>query len=193
VSRLRLVPVAAERAGELWLVHGDDAVWPSYRAARPTRAEVARTAATMGEAWRWHGVHKWLAYDRASGELVGRGGLSRPPFDDDWGQVLAFLPAEPWARAEHPDPRPYRAFGGWVELGWAVRGAHQGRGYATEIGRAGLAHAWDVLGAHAVVCCAARTNTASRAVIARLGLPHAGEITSAGVPYATHVLTRTDR
>lgn len=36
----------------------------------------------MGDPWRFHGVHKWIAYDRVSDEVVGRGGLSCTPFDD---------------------------------------------------------------------------------------------------------------
>ena len=56
----------------------------------------------MAESWRLHGVHKWVAYHRASGEVVGRGGLSRTPVDDDWGQLYPFLPPGPWARAGHP-------------------------------------------------------------------------------------------
>lgn len=52
----------------------------------------------MGDSWRFHGVHKWLAYDRVSSQVVGRGGLSRTPVDDDWGQLYAYLPAAVGAR-----------------------------------------------------------------------------------------------
>ncbi|WP_201762031.1 MULTISPECIES: hypothetical protein [unclassified Nonomuraea] len=61
----------------------------------------------MGESWRLHGVHKWIAYDRMSGEVVGRGGLSRTPVDDDWDQIYAFLPAEPWMRVPYEVRRPW--------------------------------------------------------------------------------------
>ena len=54
----------------------------------------------------FHGVHRLMAYDRVSGEVVGRGGLSRTPVDEDWGQIYSFLPAEPWVRVDHESHRP---------------------------------------------------------------------------------------
>lgn len=202
--RLRLVPVGPANAADLWLVHSDDAVWPSYSAEPPSRAEIDQRAAAMGEAWRLHGVHKWIAYDRVSGEVVGRGGLSRPPVDDDWGQIYAFLPAEPWVRAAHEVRGPSPVHANWLEIGWALRRGFWGRGYAAEIGRAGLAFAFDVLGAQAVVSCTARHNVRSRAVMERIGMRYAGEIRSRGMvegiageqddaPHAVCVLLRRDR
>jgi RimJ/RimL family protein N-acetyltransferase len=199
---LRLEPVGVGNAGELWLVHGDDGVWPWYGTARPGREQVERAAAFMGESWRFQGVHKWIAYDRVSGEVVGRGGLSRPPVDDDWGQLYGFLPDEPWVRVAHESPRPVVAHAHWLEIGWAVRREFQGRGYAAEIGRASLAFAFDVLGARAVVSCTVRHNVRSRAVMERIGMRYAGEIRSPGLlegagdqpdaPYAVCVLLRRD-
>jgi RimJ/RimL family protein N-acetyltransferase len=158
----------------------------------------------MEEAWRFHGVHKWIAYDRVSGEVVGRGGLSRTPVDDDWGQIHRFLPAEPWVRAAHATPHPFVAHAHWLEIGWALRREFWGRGYAAEIGRAGLAYAFDVLGARAVVSCTVRHNVRSRAVMERIGMRYAGEIRSRGMvegaegerddaPHAVCVLLRADR
>lgn len=157
----------------------------------------------MGESWRHHGVHKWLAYDRATGEVIGRGGLSRTPVDDDWGQLYRFLPAEPWVHVPHEDRRPFVAHAHWLELGWAVRHPFWGLGYASEIGRAGLAFAFDVLEAEAVVSCTTRHNVRSRAVMERIGMRYAGEIQTRGVaegtreerddvPHAVCVLPRRD-
>jgi RimJ/RimL family protein N-acetyltransferase len=184
-------------------VHSDDAVWPWYGTEKPSIEQVEQWATFMGGSWRSHGVHKWIAYDRASGEVVGRGGLSRTPVDDDWGQLYEFLPSQPWVRAEYPDRRPFVAHANWVELGWALRREFWGRGYAAEIGRAGLAYAFDVLGVHAVVSCTVRHNLRSRAVMGRIGMRYAGEIRSRGVvegiagerddaPYAVCVLLRSD-
>ena len=203
-ERLRLEPVGPGNAADLWLVHGDDAVWPWYGTARPSREQVDRSAAAMGESWRRHGVHKWIAYDRVSGAVVGRGGLSRPPLDDDWGQLHAYLPDEPWVRAPHGTRDPSVVHAHWLELGWALRREHWGQGYAAEIGRAGLAFAFDVLGARAVVSCTARHNARSRAVMERIGMRYAGEIRSPGplpgmvgehddAPYAVCVLLRDER
>lgn len=202
-SRLRLVPIGPENARDLWLVHSDDAVWSWYEAEPPTFEEVEGWAATRGDAWRYQGVHKWIAYDRLSGEVVGRGGLSRAPVDDAWGQLYAYLPHEPWVRVAHPSSRPFVAHANWLELGWALRGKFRGRGYATEIGRAGLEYAFDVLALGAVVSIAIRHNLASRAVMERLGMRSVGEIRTRGLvegldavqpdaPYAATVMLRED-
>jgi RimJ/RimL family protein N-acetyltransferase len=130
--------------------------------------------------------------------------LSRTPVDDDWGQIYAFLPAEPWVRAAYAIRRPFVAHAYWLEIGWALRRQFWGRGYASEIGRAGLAYAFDVLGAQAVVSCTVRHNMRSRAVMERIGLRYAGEIRSRGIvegaageqddaPFAVCVLLRRDR
>jgi RimJ/RimL family protein N-acetyltransferase len=203
-TRLRLEPVGPARASDLWLVHDDDAVWPWYGDGRPSREEAERKARFMGDSWRLHGVHKWLAYDRVSGEVVGRGGLSRTPVDDDWGQIHPFLPAEPWVRTAHESRRPFTAHANWVEIGWALRRRFWGRGYASEIGRAGLAFAFGVLGVRAVVSCTVRHSARSRTVMERIGMRYAGEIRSRGVvegvegeqsdaPYAVCVLLRGDQ
>jgi RimJ/RimL family protein N-acetyltransferase len=179
--RLRLEPVCPANAADLWLVHNDDDVWRWYDNKKPSRAQAKQWAASMGDSWRLHGVHKWIAYDRVSGEVVGRGGLSRTPVDDDWGQIYAFLPAEPWVRVAHGSRHPFVAHANWLELGWALRSGFRGRGYATEIGRAGLTYAFDVLGVQAVVSCTVRHNVRSRAVMERIGLRYAGEIRSRGM------------
>jgi len=202
-KRLRLEPVGPVNALDLWLVHDDDDVWPWYGNEKPGFEQARQRAKFMGESWHLHGVNKWIAYDRASGEAVGRGGLSRTPVDDDWGRGYAFLPAEPWARAAHEVGRPFVAHASWLEIGWALRRGFWGRGYASEIGRAGLEFAFNVLGAQAVVSCTIRHNVRSRAVMERIGMRYAGEIRSRGMvhgmegeqddaPFAVSVLVRKD-
>jgi hypothetical protein len=50
---------------------------------RWTLEDAHRKAAGLAGAWRADGVGKWMAYDRVTGELVGRGGLSRMDADAD--------------------------------------------------------------------------------------------------------------
>jgi RimJ/RimL family protein N-acetyltransferase len=201
--RLRLEPVGPANAADLWLVRSDDEVWPWYGDKKPSLEQAERSAKFMGDSWHVHGVHKWIAYDRLSGEVVGRGGLSRTPVDDDWGQLYAFLPAEPWVRVPYESRHPFIAHANWVEIGWALRRRFWGRGYASEIGHAGLTFAFDVLGVQAVVSCTVRHNLRSRAVMERIGMRYAGEIRSRGMvegadteqadaPYAVYVLLRKD-
>jgi len=202
-SRLRLEPVGAGKADDLWRVHRDDEVSYWYGGEEPSLARAQQWAKFMDDSWRLHGVHKWIAYDRESGEVVGRGGLSRTPVDDDWGQVYAFLPAEPWVRAAYDVCRPFVAHADWLEIGWALRRQFWGCGYASEIGRAGLEFAFGQLGVQAVVSCTVRHNVRSRAVMQRIGMRYAGEIRSRGIvegtdgeqddaPYAVSVMLRKD-
>lgn len=202
-TRLNLEPVGPANAEDLSVVHRDDEVWPWYGDERPSREQVSRLAKTMGESWRWHGVHKWIAYDRISGELVGRGGLSRTPVDDDWGQIYPFLPPKPWTRTAYETCRPFVAHAHWLEVGWALRGGYRCRGFASEIGRAALAYAFDVLDAEAVVSCTVRHNLRSRAVMDAVGMRYAGEIHTRGIvegiagerddaPFAVSVLLQQD-
>jgi RimJ/RimL family protein N-acetyltransferase len=185
-------------------VHNDHGVVPWYDGWRPSRHEASDQARRIAESWRLHGVHKWMVYDRETGEVVGRGGLSRTPIDDDWGQLYAFLPDEPWVREAYESERPFRAHAHWLEIGWALRREHWGQGYAAEIGIAGLTYGFDVLGAQAVVSCTVRHNLRSRAVMERLGMRYAGEIRSRGTvegevdvrddaPFAVSVMLARDR
>ena len=200
--RLRLVPIGLEHAADLWRVHTDDTVVPWYDGWRPSHAEAENYAREIAEAWRFHGVHKWVAYDRQTGALVGRGGLSRTPIDDDWGQLYSFLPKEPWVHVAHENERPFRAHAHWVEIGWALLGERWGRGYASEIGAAGLSYAFATLEVNAVVSCTLRHNHRSRSVMERIGMRYVGEIYSRGTvegenhirddaPFATYVALRT--
>jgi RimJ/RimL family protein N-acetyltransferase len=84
-------------------------------------------------------------------------------------------------RAVYEVRRPFVAHANWLEIGWALRRQFWGRGYAAEIGRAGLAFAFGVLGAQTVVSCTARHNLRSRAVMERIGMRYAGEIRTRGM------------
>jgi RimJ/RimL family protein N-acetyltransferase len=202
-ARLHLVPIGPNNADDLWLVHTDAAVVPWYEGWRPSREEALVHASRIAESWQLHGVHKWIAYDRVSGQVVGRGGLSRAPTDDDWGQLYGYLPDKAWVREAHPNDRPYRAHAHWLEVGWALRRLYWGCGYASEIGAASLAYAFDVLGVQAVVSCTVRHNLRSRAVMDRIGMRPAGEIRSRGAaegddhvrddaPFAVATILRSD-
>jgi ribosomal-protein-alanine N-acetyltransferase len=107
-GRLRLEPIGERHAGELLTLLKDPAVAEWY--GEWTRESAEREAARIARAWRTDGVHKWMAYHRDTGEVVGRGGLSR--------QVV--------------DGRDR------LEVGWVLHRRFWGQGYATEIGRAAL-------------------------------------------------------
>src|SRR5215207_4614042 len=126
----------------------------------------------MESSWRrW--VGKWLAYEESTGAFVGRGGPS-------------------WAVVEGAE---------CVEIGWALRQEVWGRGYATEIGRASLAHAFSVPGVEEVVDFTEVHNVRSRAVMERLGMRYVRQILRPGLiagssemyedaPFALYRITR---
>ena len=136
---------------DLVLLYGDPAV--AYWTGPWTRETVTAWAAGMAERWAVDGIGKWMAYDRSDGSLVGRGGFTRIQLGDE--TVL--------------------------ELGWAVRDARTGRGYATELGRAALAWAGEHHPDLPVVAFTEVHNRASRAVMERLGLRPAGILRRPGL------------
>jgi RimJ/RimL family protein N-acetyltransferase len=162
-GRLRLDPSGRWSAGDLWRLHYDEAV-AAWQPGRWTAQTAERRAAEMGAQWERQGVAKWVAYRRADGALVGRGGVSRRPVDG----------------VER------------LEVGWTVRSALWGQGYATEIGRAGLAFAFGDLGAATVVAYTEPHNRRSRAVMERLGMRYARDIAVAGQPFVLYELDAAD-
>jgi RimJ/RimL family protein N-acetyltransferase len=62
------------------------------------------------------------------------------------------------------------------EVGYLFDPAHQGRGLATEAARAMLAWGFDVVGLHRIVGRCAAGNTASAALLARLGMRPEGRL-----------------
>ena len=155
-ERLRLEPIGPGHADDLLALYRDPAVAEWY--GQWTRAQIEHEVARMARAWLADGVHKWMAFDRVSGERIGRGGLSRA----------------------HVDGRDC------LEVGWVLHGKFWGRGYATEIGRAGLALAFDELGADEVVAFTEPRNARSRAVMERLGFDYRKDIVIDDAPFVLY-------
>lgn len=150
-DRLVLTPISVEHVEELRLLYGDTAV---ERWTGPWNADgVEAWARGMAARWADDGVGKWMAHDRSDGTLVGRGGLSRTVLG---GETV-------------------------LEVGWVVRDALTGRGYASEIGRAALGWAATFFPELAVVAFTEVHNLASVAVMRRLGLRDSGLIYREGL------------
>ncbi len=159
-DRLRLEPIGARHADDLLAIYQDPAVAEWYGEWR--REQIEQEVARIAQAWLVDGVHKWMAYDRVTGERIGRGGLSRAFVD---GQDC-------------------------LEIGWVLHHKFWGHGYATEIGRAGLAVAFDELHADEVVSFTETRNLRSRGVMERLGFRYRKEIAIDGEPFALYALDR---
>ena len=199
-EHLRLEPITAAHVGDYLTVFNDDAIAEWY-AGKPTREEAVADVARIERAWNVLGVHKWLAYEVSSGEVVGRGGLSCMVLGSDVAcQVVELLRPAPWLDEAFNPGNGMQLARRWFEIGWALRGAFWGRGYASEIARAGLDYAFEELAARAVVSFTERHNARSRAVMERMGMTYAGEFLSEGLlegvegvhpdaPFALYVTT----
>jgi RimJ/RimL family protein N-acetyltransferase len=150
-ERLRLVPISSTHVEDLILLHEHDeiAAWHGGAWSRQRAEEFARSCEAR---WSADGISKWMAYGRASGSLIGRGGLSRAMIEGE----------------------------SRLEVGWTLRREVWGRGFATEIGQAGLACAFNELAADEVVAFTESHNARSLAVMFRLGMDEVGEITHDG-------------
>lgn len=115
-----------------------------------------------------HGFGVWAVDELASGELIGFVGLARPRFEAD------FTPC--------------------VEVGWRLRAASWGRGYATEAARTALHIGFAELDLKEIVSFTVPTNVPSRRVMERLGMTLEREFEhpslAEGHPLRRHVLYR---
>lgn len=179
-ERLRLEPITRDHAEDYFRVFQDDAIAAWY-AGKLTHEEAQRDANGAERIWHSIGFHKWLVYKREGSTVVGRGGLSVMRLHAHGGAIRSFLPPEAWAdewiNNTEADPLARR----WAEIGWALRGAYWGRGYATEVGRFGLWFAFNDLDMRAVVAFTERHNLRSRAVMERIGMTYAGEFRGTGL------------
>lgn len=150
--------IGLDHADDLWVLHQDPDVAEYWGAW--SREHALTFAASCEQAWNVEGVSKWIVYDRADSSLVGRGGLSRAIVD---GELR-------------------------VEVGWTLRDSHRRRGFATEIGRAGIEFAFDELAAEEVVAFTEIANARSRAVMERLGMAGPCPITHNGEPFVLYVI-----
>lgn len=109
------------------------------------------------------GFGRWAVDDRATGMLVGVAGLSRYP-----GRVAP----------------------GEVELGYRLVRSAWGRGLATEVAAAILAHGLGALALERIVALIDPANTASVAVARKIGMRREGEVMLEGYDHPDHRYVR---
>jgi RimJ/RimL family protein N-acetyltransferase len=131
-------------------------LWPG--ADVPTEQQVIDSTAEKERHWSRYGFGMWLVRDRATGEMVGRGGLQ-------WTYVASM----------HE-----------VEAGWAIVPERWGEGLATEIAHAEVGVAFGPLELHEIVAFALPENTASRRVMEKTGFVFDSEIVHAGLRHVLY-------
>ena len=128
-----------------------------------------------------HGAHRTPAETAAAlrvyGEVLERRGFSFLAVTERDGGALV------GDAGLHP-------LGDDIELGYTLARGAWGRGYATELGRALLAYAFDVLGAARVVAQVEPENTASRRVLEKLGMRAVDTRTAYGRPHLLYEVRR---
>lgn len=144
-----------------------------YFPAELTRTQSDDWLDTLTRHFEDHGYGMWALQRRGDGQLLGTVGLM-------WQRLPApFTPA--------------------LEVGWRLARRAWGQGYATEAARASLSHAFEVTDVPEVVSMTVPHNTASRAVMHRLGMVHdpADDVdhprVPVGSPLRRHVLYRMQR
>ncbi|HZX03720.1 GNAT family N-acetyltransferase [Kribbella sp.] len=171
-DRLRLEPITGPNgvltghAADLERIFADPWVSRWYDLTLPAD-QAAEQVARHQASWDRDAAGKWIAYDRTTGALAGRGGLSRIPAGTPTAEAIAALVGPEWAADR-------------LELGWALIESARGQGLATELGRAGLDYAFTTLNASAVIAFTEQANTASQSVMHRLGMHYAGQIHTEG-------------
>lgn len=155
---------SAKDADELsvLMLHPDVLRTTWYDPDPPTRSHIVVKLAGDIDHWDRYGFGPWLLRDRSNRQLVGRGGLKH-------------------TTASGVDE---------VEIGWSIHPDRWGEGLATELARASVRTAFDVLGLDGVIAYTANDNVASWRVMEKAGMEFDREIVAVGLP---HVLYRARR
>jgi ribosomal-protein-alanine N-acetyltransferase len=124
----------------------------------PAQADVAAGTRAKVLHWERHGFGLWLVRDRASGALVGRGGLQHT----------------------------YAPGLGDVEAAWAIVPERWGEGLATELATAAVEVAFGELALPWIVALARPDNLASRRVMEKTGFTYQRDIDYAGLPHVLY-------
>ena len=161
-ARLHLRPFTAADHEAIHAVYSDPEVMRYVgHGAHRTMAETANALRIYGDVLARRGYSFLAVTEREGGALVGDGGL-----------------------------HPLGGRGPDVELGYTLSRRAWGRGYATEIGQALVAHAFDVLGVDRVVAQVEPANHASRRVLEKLGMSERELRRAYGRPHLLYALER---
>jgi RimJ/RimL family protein N-acetyltransferase len=160
-ERLRMRPFSSRDFDAYAEIVADPDVMRYIGNGQPlSRADAWRNLAMIVGHWQLRGHGLWAAEDKVDGALVGRVGLFNPE--------------------------------GWpgLELGWLLRRASWGKGYATEGARSAAAWAFSVLGCSRLLSLIRPGNFASVRVAERLGARLEGRTEVMGHEALVYVLDR---
>ena len=140
-SRLTLRPFRDEDVDVLFEIQGNREAM-RYTHAASSREDCARWHRAYAALESTLGFAPWTLVLRAEGRVIGWGGLNVDPFEPGWG----------------------------IELSYYLHPMHWGQGYATELVRATLQHAFATLELEAVGAFVRPANVASTRVLEKCGM-----------------------
>ena len=130
--------------------------WPAPEG--PSQAEVSANLAAKLDHWERYGLGMWLLRDRASGAMVGRGGLQ-------------------WTHATGADE---------IEVGWAIVPEWWNRGLATEMAVLAVEVGLRDLALRSIIAFTMPHNVASRRVMEKAGFVYERDIVYVGLPHVLY-------
>ena len=139
-QRLDLRPITMADTDRLAIFHADPRVMSLLQHGVLTRAQSDALVADYEAEWPALGFGSWTATERASGQLVGLGGLRVHNGGLGVAMRVAFTPDA------------------------------QGKGYGPEFGRAALAFGFDVVGLDRVIAITRDSNVASQRSLEKFGM-----------------------
>lgn len=145
-ERLDLTPITLADADRLAVLHADARVMSLLQHGVLNRAESDAMVANYEAEWPAFGFGNWTATERATGQLVGLGGLRVHTGDYGVAIRLAFTPEA------------------------------QGKGYGPELARASLAFAFEVAKLNRVVALTRSDNGPSQRSLEKAGMVREREI-----------------
>jgi [ribosomal protein S5]-alanine N-acetyltransferase len=159
-ERLHLRPFTPADRAAIHAVYADPEVMRYVgHGAHRTMAETANALRTYGDVLERRGYSFLAVTERASGALIGDGGL-----------------------------HPLGGVGPDVELGYTLARDAWGKGYATELGLALVEYAFTILRVPRVVAQVEPANTASRRVLEKLGMSERETRTAYGRPHLLYAV-----
>jgi len=167
VSEIRTLRLIGAPAGpgdfaEIRRLHGDSRVMATLSADGKIFSEEQSRAflERAAEHWKSHGFGLWTLRERATDDFAGYGGIRHTV-------------------VEGSDQ---------VELGYAIRFDHWGKGFATEISMAALKLGFDQHHLDRIVAFTLPHNKASRGVMENCGFAYQRDIMHAGLPHVLYML-----
>ena len=130
----------------------------------PTEQDVIDGLIDAERHWERYGFGLWLVRDRATGEMVGRGGL-RWTISSELGDIEAM---------------------------WAIVPERWREGLATELAHAAIAAAFGPVGATEIIAFTLPDNVASRRVMEKTGFLYERDIVHAALRHVLYRLKRAD-